>query len=632
MLGFFTDPHDEELLFSACGRYHDRLQYGSYRDTMQDLFGIDTITAAADLPSNLAALVERLGPGHRYTVDSLIDQHTLLPFYSPFCPPERLQELREDMYGSRGGAIHNRAGIMASQVSQPEYLRYCPLCFEQDIDKRGEPFWHRSPQISGIMVCADHVVWLEDSSIPMQRDDIPYAFISAAAGIQPCEARTVDTQDKYDCLLMAFARDAQWLLQQPNLCEGLETVRLRYVSLLTEQGYATHSGRIHATRLLKAFKATYPDWFLEMLHCQLDEDVQEHWLCRLTRNRDAVFSPIQHLLLIHFLGHCAESFFSYTPQQRPFGDGPWACLNKVCPYFNHPRIKACKVTYDQADGRPVGAFHCDHCGFEYARKGPDRTEDDLRRIGRIVSFGQMWLDELQNLAEDATVSLREKARRLGVDPATVKHQLSKQNTAKGESMVNQQPVDAANVEQYKRLWLEARSKYPDFGTKQLRALIPAVYMFLYRHARAWLIKNAPATKRNSKPKAPRVDWHIRDVEIASQIPSILNNLRERTGRPRRITVATIGQSVGHLEVIQQHLDKLPLTSDLLAKYAESREQYALRRIAWAEQQFREEHHVPKLWELVKRSGVERLTSLSVVMQALLAAIENLRRWADGSEG
>ncbi len=96
MVGFFPDPYPDELFYSVCARYHHRVRYRAHRSTAQDLFGARTV-AAIDLPSSLNHLIAALPPDHRYPVDQLIDNHTLLPFYAPFLPPERVTRLRHSM-------------------------------------------------------------------------------------------------------------------------------------------------------------------------------------------------------------------------------------------------------------------------------------------------------------------------------------------------------------------------------------------------------------------------------------------------------------------------------------------------------------------------------------------------------
>ncbi|PHJ62307.1 hypothetical protein VF14_13990 [Nostoc linckia z18] len=90
MIAFFPDPYPDELLYSICARYTDIVQYPGSSSANQELFGSRSKIASVDLPINLSYLVANLPPGHQYTEDQLIDKHTLLPFYTQFCPQERI--------------------------------------------------------------------------------------------------------------------------------------------------------------------------------------------------------------------------------------------------------------------------------------------------------------------------------------------------------------------------------------------------------------------------------------------------------------------------------------------------------------------------------------------------------------
>ena len=45
------------------------------------------------------------------------------------------------------------------------YLKYCPLCVQEDRDKYGEAYWHRKHQIRNMLVCPKHHSYLEESDV-----------------------------------------------------------------------------------------------------------------------------------------------------------------------------------------------------------------------------------------------------------------------------------------------------------------------------------------------------------------------------------------------------------------------------------------------------------------------------------
>ncbi|MDJ0898907.1 MAG: hypothetical protein QNJ55_08845, partial [Xenococcus sp. MO_188.B8] len=78
---------------SETARYQIRSGNLSPKLIIEELFNSRTITAIADLPSGLDNLVHNLSPLSSITVENLIQQHTLYPFYAPFLPPKRAKQL-----------------------------------------------------------------------------------------------------------------------------------------------------------------------------------------------------------------------------------------------------------------------------------------------------------------------------------------------------------------------------------------------------------------------------------------------------------------------------------------------------------------------------------------------------------
>ena len=77
MLGFFTAPYPDELLYSSCARYSDLMQFPNNGTAAYRFFGKRAITVAINLPSGLTHLIAALPQGHQYTVDRLIKDHTI---------------------------------------------------------------------------------------------------------------------------------------------------------------------------------------------------------------------------------------------------------------------------------------------------------------------------------------------------------------------------------------------------------------------------------------------------------------------------------------------------------------------------------------------------------------------------
>ena len=107
MIGFFTDPYPDELLYSACSRYHRRVGSISKEAAARNLFGNARTKIVIDFQTRLDYLAAQL-PSATYSVSRLIDEYTMLPLYAPFLSAERLDVLRRDMCGEGGHSVHGR--------------------------------------------------------------------------------------------------------------------------------------------------------------------------------------------------------------------------------------------------------------------------------------------------------------------------------------------------------------------------------------------------------------------------------------------------------------------------------------------------------------------------------------------
>ena len=639
MIRCFPDPHPDELLYSICARFSDRMGYPTEYAVVQELFGTHAVKAVVDLPSHLGRLISMLPPGTSYTVDDLIDDHTLLPFYRSFLPPERLQCLRNDMCGDNGPGIHMRVGIVGCPIPLPVWLRFCPLCMAEDIKHFGECYWHRIHQVPGVEVCPVHEVFLQNSSVHARNTRPQGQFISANRVIQAAEVRQVDPSNRCHIMLLEIARDAIWLLDQHGSSAEFESLHKRYIAALVDRGFTTYRGKVYTRRLLEAFKIHYPSDLLKPLHCELDENRKSTWLARMIHTSQFAKHPLYHLLLIHFLGYTVKDFFNQPlpVEQKPFGEGPWPCLNPTSNHYRRLLIQECHISFHpKTKVRPLGTFSCT-CGFVYCRFGPDQTPDDRFRIGKVKSFGLIWEATLRQLWEDHSLSLRQVAHRLGVGTYTVKvnaFQLGlsfNRGTGKSLTKIIPRSPKASEIskvdklETYRQKWLSSMEEEPDAGIAELRSKLSKIYFWLYDHDKDWLKSHLPKHKRSIMHPS-HVDWASRDAQYVEAVKASVVRLTSTPLRPIRLTISEISRDIGLLPSMEDCLDKLPLTALLLDEVVETHEMFAVRRIQWAAELYKQENISPTRWQLMKRSGViEAHKKWPLVQSAIDAALESLIR-------
>jgi hypothetical protein len=654
MIGVFADPYPDELFYSICARTCKRAGYAGHCIALLDLFGRETITTSVVFPSYLDDLVARLPPESAYTSDYFITEHTLLPFYQPFLPPERSSHLRLDMCGRKGPSLHTLSGMTGSPIPLPGWLRFCPQCVGEDKSRYGECYWHRIHQISGVEICPVHEVYLQQSPARARYKKSRQEFVSAEDAIQWTEQHQSHAPSPYHPVLLALARDADFLLRQYRLPQEPAGLSHRYRQLLSQVGLATYRGRVDKSLFLQQFRNCYPLQLLQLLHCEREET----WLLRLVRAGKNAQDPLHHLLLIHLLGYTAEDFFGLSIENKPFGDGPWPCLNPVCPESQQSCIRECRIVSGE-NRKPVGTFVCT-CGFAYSRTSPDNPF----QLNKIKAFGTLWETRLQILWGDETASLRAIARQLGVDPLAVKRQAVRmgllfprpvgrkdrdfssdfddhscpQNGETSSSAIPaylqlkgpkrsgqtiEQARDPATLETSRATWLTLIQAHPGAGVDLLRSKEPSLYRWLCRNDKMWLSAHPPLCRKPNPPSS-RVDWQARDLQLADHVRVAALRLKDLPGPPVRINISSLGRETGHLTLLQQRLDRLPRTADALRECIETREAFAVRRVWGAMLAFRQVHIYPKRWQLIESAGVGQLVTQPEVKSALDTALQILR--------
>lgn len=597
-----------------------------------------TSIAVIDLPNHLDYVAGSFPNGVSLTADCLLDQHTLLPFFSAFLPPDRVEKLREDMKGSSGPAAYLRSGIMACRIPLPKCLRFCPLCKKKDEYQFGEAYWHRLHQLPGVLVCPIHHLYLADSDASRSFARKHLQFIPIEGAISNVQVRHLDLANPDHQFLLKIARDTLWLMEHPNPGSDLSALHNRYLRLLINHGLATYTGSIHAGKFLSEFKNHYSPTLLKLLSCEFSgrDQVKTNWLLRLVRNPKHAQHPLYHLLLMQFLGCTAEEFFQLPEELNFFGEGPWPCLNTVADHYKQEVIGECQHGKRLRNNNPVGIFSCE-CGFSYARTGPDTLPSDRFRIGKMISFGPIWEEKLKELWKDSTLSMSEIGRQLGVDPLTVRKHAVRLKIPFSRSGRKTKPLRRSirlkgnsTLAAWKKKrrtcrskWLSAMKQNRKITMKALRRIFPREYAWLLQNDSRWLNQHKPLSKKPIKSTSS-VDWKRRDAEYAVAVKDAVSRIKDAPGRPVQVTKTAIGRAIGAVTLLQQKIYKMPLTALELATVIETREEYAVRRVWWAANLYSQETQIPRKWELVLRANVYTLMDAPKVAHVLDTAINMIK--------
>lgn len=630
MIIVFPTLASEETFYSGCAKASVICRFASRQAFVEDIFGRSRVTAVVDLPAHLDAFVSRLAPGSRIIADDIINNHSLFPLYSVFLPPSRAAKLKLLMHGTDGSSIHCGAGIMAGNAPILDCMRLCPGCVDVDRQKYGEAYWHRVHQYPGVFVCPNHGVPLVETTVSLSRRSLRYEFVTAENALSKGVRSMSSLVEKYQDQLFAIARDCQWILQHYNECISLNCLLENYRTALIERGLALYSGKLNVEKILDSFLMHYSSEFLTLVLG--DFHTGNNWPLRLFRKPRNAYSPIQHLLVMHWLDGQVDQFMLERKVRAPFGVGPFPCLNRASDHYCELRITDYQLLYTpHTKGKPQGVFRCS-CGFTYSRTGPDQSPSDRYCIGKIRAFGPVWDMTLRELWNTPELSLRGIARSLGVDPNTAKHQAErlgllfprhgKRPTGRLKRRKQEQKTPNKSHIDYRGEWLSARQRNPIATITQLRQSHPRIYSWLYRNDPEWLKLNLPKSSKRIVPKL-RADWDKRDGDIVLLVKDAAESIKKSTGPSRRITKTAIARYIGQSALFQRHSEKLPLTMSVLAGFIETRIEFAIRRIWQVLDDCRNKHLTISKWQLIKRTGVERLLDNPMVATALSEACSQL---------
>lgn len=637
MIGYFPSPYPDELFYSLCARYSSLYNYSAQFATLKELFGTSSSTSISGFAGHLNTFHKHLFDLNSYSPNQIIRNHTIFPFFSGFLPSDRYFHVCEDMKNDTVKSAFYRMGILGSCLPMPSWMRFCIHCQEEDVKHYGETYWHRHHQLPGIEVCHRHQVFLQNSKISLRANRRQSEFIPAEPSSEVIPTTQVNRANRDHQTHLYLAREATWLLLNPIPGVSLDCLRNRYLHLLIEQGYATFTGSIKVKNLLDAFLSFYSQDLLQQLHCQFrgNDILKTNWVLKLVRKPRNAYHPLYHLLFLHFLGITVKEFFALPTEIHPFGDAPWPCLNRAAEHYGELVITDFRLGNRLRARRPIGSFYCD-CGFCYSRTGPDLSPENRFQISKMISFGSVWENELKRLWKDEHLPVSQIAKLLNVDPLTVKRHAARMGLVFSGDRSKLAPLhqtfqvshDKEQAKQEKcdslrSSWLTALNNTPEITMKALRQKLPHIYQWLIMNDAAWLKEHQPVVRRKTY-KTTSVNWAKRDLFLVEAIGDAATTIRQKEPRLKRITKTAIGRELGQITLLLQKTHKMPLSAQLLTSVIETREEFAIRRISWVTERFREEHFTPRSWHLVQRAGVYAMKDFPSVRDAIEKALISLQ--------
>lgn len=186
MIGFMPAVYPDELIYSWFARYYAHSGHSAYVFAIGDLLESRYIRPDVEFLNRLnpdaREIIARMVP-----MEELIFQHTMFPS-ARFVQKSRLNTALQSMINQEGD-VHNLLPLPKTNL--PRYIKYCPICAEEDREQYGEAFWRRSALLRNMDVCAKHGCRLKSTDILISGKQSPRLYV-AEEEIRDIEPEFVD--------------------------------------------------------------------------------------------------------------------------------------------------------------------------------------------------------------------------------------------------------------------------------------------------------------------------------------------------------------------------------------------------------------------------------------------------------
>lgn len=288
----------DELFYSCCARYHNESGNEDVKQTLDDLFGMPHMIFDPTYPKGLDYFVTQL---NNMDVDQIIYEHTIFPLFVPFLDKRRLDHLYQMFRGVGKNYANHILGI--KNDLRITSLKYCWMCLMNDDEKFGMPYWHRSHHLPGVQRCLVHDVPLE-SKCPVCSVEFKPKKVNLSRLNRYCEnghdlTKVISMnnfRDEHVELMNGLAQDVSFVFLLDGPSYDWSDI---YFLGLRKLGYCGENRRINLLRLRNDMQKAFPKSFLARFDCELNK--KGDWLTTIYLKKQAVFHPLQHLLLIRFL-------------------------------------------------------------------------------------------------------------------------------------------------------------------------------------------------------------------------------------------------------------------------------------------------------------------------------------------
>ena len=241
MISYFPAIYPDELVYSWFCRYYVHSGFFSSKSAMQELYCKRSDNPSKEFIGNLnSGAMEQIAK--MYPLDKLVLEHTMYPQYARFIP---LEQKKTALYrlGHDNCDAHHLFCVLPRSEGE-HYLRFCPLCVNEDRETYGETYWHRKHQIRNMSICTKHCCRLVKSSVPAKSEQ-SFTFFPAEHYTSCSEAIFEENQ-----LAIQFASYLESAFDAPMDFENDTPISSVLYDGMSRTEYLKPSGRSRYTKRL----------------------------------------------------------------------------------------------------------------------------------------------------------------------------------------------------------------------------------------------------------------------------------------------------------------------------------------------------------------------------------------------
>lgn len=266
MIACFPEIYPDELLYSQLSRYYVKSGYMAYRYATEDLYTSRIVRPDIEFLNEFTAdallMITQSMP-----LETLVEKHTMFPYYGRFLPKERRNQAFQLLVTMRGN-YRNLLAIPKRKTDKNRYLCYCPLCAAEDRKRYGETYWHRIHQMQGITICPLHGCYLKESDLIISGKVSPM-LITAEESI-PKADDIIMCENMAECRLAKYIRDvfqSDVDMKSDILAGDFLHSRMSGTKYRSTRGEQRNIALFHAD-FIDFYKTLPGNWFTELWQIQ----------------------------------------------------------------------------------------------------------------------------------------------------------------------------------------------------------------------------------------------------------------------------------------------------------------------------------------------------------------------------